>query len=174
MSSTSKFEVAAIAPELLKLGHTELYKFSKAWKRNLNICKERNAVLPEGQKMVPASLVSCVDPDLLQNLVWMEKIEGGDDADDVTDTHIDTWIKESLGEAATTATSEYIAAMVLRNVRINMQEKDSGMRIDQLVSDYLTISREQGWTLIKTRLKLAIKHLILQADTRSPQGAVRE
>jgi hypothetical protein len=48
MSSTSKFEVAAIAPELLKLSHTELYKFSKAWKRYLNICKERNAVLPEG------------------------------------------------------------------------------------------------------------------------------
>jgi hypothetical protein len=61
MSSTSKFEVAAIGPELLKLGHTELYMFSKAWKRYLNICKERNAVLPEGQKMIPASLVSCID-----------------------------------------------------------------------------------------------------------------
>jgi hypothetical protein len=39
-----------------------------------------------------------------------------DDADDVTDTHHDTWIKESPGEAATTATTEGIAAMVLRNV----------------------------------------------------------
>jgi hypothetical protein len=160
MSSSSKFEIAAIAPELLKLGHTELYKFSKAWKRYLNICKERNAVLPEGQKMIPATLVSCIDPDLLQNLVWMEKIEGCDDADNVTDTHLNTWIKESLGEAATTATTEDIAAMVLRKVRINMQEKDSGMRIDQLVSDYLTLSREQGWTLIKKQPKLAIKHLV--------------
>jgi hypothetical protein len=160
MSSTSKFEVAAIAPELLKLGHTEFYKFSKAWKRYINLCKERNAVLPEDQKMIPASLVSCIDPDLLQNLVWMENIEGCDDADDVTDTHLDTWIKESLGEAATTATTEDISAMVLRKVRINLQEKDSGMRIDQLVSDYLTLSREQGWTLIKKQPKLAIKHLI--------------
>jgi hypothetical protein len=72
----------------------------------------------------------------------MEKIEGCDDADDVTDTHLDTWIKESLGEAATTATTEDIAAMVLRKVRINLQEKDCGTRIDQLVSDYLTLSRE--------------------------------
>jgi hypothetical protein len=67
-------------------------------------------VLPEGKK---TSLVSCIDPDLLQNLVWMEKIEGCDDADDVTDTHLDTGIKESLEQEATTATSEDIAAMVL-------------------------------------------------------------
>jgi hypothetical protein len=106
-------------------------------------------VLLDGQKMIPASFVSYIDPDLLQNLVWMEKIEGCDDAEDIIDTHLDMWIKESLGEAATTATTEDIAALVLRKVRINMQEKDSGMRIDQLVSDYLTLSREQGWTLIK-------------------------
>jgi hypothetical protein len=72
MSSTSKVEVATIAPELLKLGHTELYKFSKAWKRYVNLCKERNEVLPVGQKMVPATLVSCIEPDLLENLVCLE------------------------------------------------------------------------------------------------------
>jgi hypothetical protein len=70
------------------------------------------------------------------------------------------WINEYFGEAATTATTEDIAAMVLRKVRINLQEKDCGMRIDQLVSDYLTLSREKGWTLIKKQPKLAIKHLI--------------
>jgi hypothetical protein len=96
MSSTSKFEVAAIVPELLKpghtelynfskTGHTELYNFSKTWKRYLNICKECNAVLSEGQNMIPASLMSYIDPDLLQNLVWMEKIEGCDDADNGKD-----------------------------------------------------------------------------------------
>jgi hypothetical protein len=90
----------------------------------------------------------------------MEKIEGCDDADDVIETHVDTWIKQSLGEAATTATTEDIAAMVLCKVRINIQEKESGMRIGQLPSDYLTLSREQGWTLIKKQPKLAIKHLI--------------
>jgi hypothetical protein len=83
--------------------------------------------------MIPATLMSCIDPDLLQNLIWTEKIEGCDDADNVTDTHLDTWIKESLGEAATTATTADIAAMVLRKVRINLQEKYCGMRIDQLV-----------------------------------------
>jgi hypothetical protein len=73
MSSTSKFEVAAIAPELLKLCQTEHDKFSKAWKRYINLCKERNAELPEGQKMVPATLVSCIDPDILENLVCLER-----------------------------------------------------------------------------------------------------
>jgi hypothetical protein len=71
MSSTSKFEVAAIAPELLKLGHAELYKFPKAWERYINLCKERNAILLDGQKMVSATLVSCIDPDLLENLVCL-------------------------------------------------------------------------------------------------------
>lgn len=99
MSSTSKFEVAAIAPELLKLGHTELYKFSKAWKRYVNLCKERNSVLPEGQKMVPATLVSCIDPDLLENLVCLDEIEGRDDVDDVVDSDLEAWMK-SLGEVA--------------------------------------------------------------------------
>jgi hypothetical protein len=90
----------------------------------------------------------------------MEKIEGCDDTDNVTDTHVKTWIKESLGDVATTATTEAIANMVLRKFRISMQEKDSGMRIEQLVSDYLTLSREQGWTLIKKQPKLAIKHVV--------------
>jgi hypothetical protein len=34
------------------------------------------------------------------------------------------------------------------------------MRVNQLVSDYLTLSREQGWTLVKDQPKLAIKHLL--------------
>jgi hypothetical protein len=93
MSSTTKFEVAAIAPELHKLGHTELYKFSKAWKRYINLCKERNAVLLDGQKMVPAALVSCIDPNLLENLVCLEEIEGCDDVDNVIDGNLEAWMR---------------------------------------------------------------------------------
>jgi hypothetical protein len=88
-ASTTKFEVAAIAPELLKIGLIELYKFAKPWKRYVSLCKERNSVLPEGQKMVPATLVSCIDPDLLENLVSLEEIEGRTDADEVVDADLD-------------------------------------------------------------------------------------
>jgi hypothetical protein len=97
MSSTNKCEVAAVVPELLKLGLVELYKFAKAWKRYVNLCKERNSVFPEGQKMVPATLVSCIDPDLLENLVCLEEIEGRTDADEVVDADLDAWMKKSLG-----------------------------------------------------------------------------
>jgi hypothetical protein len=113
MSSTNKFEVAAKAPELLKLGYIEL-KFAYAWKRYINLCKERNSVLPEGQKMVPATLVSCIDPDLLENLVCLEEIEGRTDSDDVVDTDLDTWVKKSLGEVAKITTTDDIAVMVQR------------------------------------------------------------
>jgi hypothetical protein len=160
MSSTNNFEVAAIAPELLKLGHIEIYKFAKAWNRYVNLCKERNSVLPEGQKMVPATLVSCTDPDLLQNLVCSEEIEGRMDADEVIDTDLEAWMRKSLGEVANLTTTDDIAAVVQRKVRTNMQESDSTMRINQLVSGYLTLSREQGWTVVKDQPKLAIKHLL--------------
>jgi hypothetical protein len=144
MSSTNKFEVAAIAPELLKLGHIELYKFAKAWKRYVILCKERNSILPEDHKMVPATLVSCIDPDLLENLVCFEEIEGRTDAKEVVDTELDAWMKKSPGEVSKITTTDNIAAMVQRKVRTNMQEKDSTMRINQLLSDYLTLSRGQG------------------------------
>jgi hypothetical protein len=138
----------------------ELYKFSKAWKRYLKICKERNAVLPQGYKMIPATLVSCVDPDLLENLVCLDGIEGRSEADEVVNADIEAWMKQSLGEVAKLTTPDDIAAMVQRKIRTNMQEKDSSMHINQLVSDYLNLSREQGWTLVKDQPMLAIKHLL--------------
>jgi hypothetical protein len=130
MSSTNKFEVAVIAPELLKLCHIELYKFAKVWKRYVNLCKERKSVLPEGQRMVPATLVSCIDPDLLENLVYLEEIESRTDADEVVDADLDAWIKKSLGKVAKLTTTDDIAAMVQRKVRTNMHEKYSTMRIN--------------------------------------------
>jgi ribosome assembly protein YihI (activator of Der GTPase) len=135
MFSTNKFEVAAIAPELLKLGHIEFYNFSKAWKRYVNLCKERNSVMTEGQKMVSATLVSCMDPDLLESLVCLEEIEDRTDADEVVDADLDAWMNKSLGEVSKLTTNGDIAPMVQRKVRTNMQEKDSTMRINQLVSD---------------------------------------
>jgi hypothetical protein len=110
--------------------------------------------------MVPATLVSCIDPDLLENLVYLEEIEGRTDADEVVDTDLDAWIKKSLGEVSKLTTTDDIADMVQRKVRTNMQEKNITMRINRLVSDYLTLSREQGWTLVKDQPKLAIKHLL--------------
>jgi hypothetical protein len=110
--------------------------------------------------MVPATLVSCIDPDLLENLVCLEEIECRTDADEVVDTHPDAWMRMSLGEVAKLTTTDDIAAMVQRKVRTNMQEKDSTMSINQRVSDYLNLSREQGWTLVKHQPKLAIKHLL--------------
>jgi hypothetical protein len=86
MSSTRKFEVVAVAPELLKIGCIELYKFAKARKRYASLCKERNSVLHEGQKLITATLVSCIDPDLLENLVCLEEIEGLTDANEVVST----------------------------------------------------------------------------------------
>jgi hypothetical protein len=66
----------------------------------------------------------------------------------VVDADLDASMKKSLGEVAKLITTDGIAAMVKRKDRTNMQEKDSTMRINKLVSDYLNRSREQGWTLV--------------------------
>jgi hypothetical protein len=110
--------------------------------------------------MVSATLVSCIDPDLLENLVCLEEIEGRTDADEVVDTDLDVWMKKSLGEVAKLTTTADIAALVQRNVCTNVQEKDITMRINQLVSDYLNLSREKGSTLMKDQPTLAIKYLL--------------
>jgi hypothetical protein len=94
-TTTTKLEAAAIAPELLKLGHTELYKFSKAWKRYIKFCKEHSAVLLDGQKMVPTMLASCIDSDLRKSLVCLEETEGCDDVDNVTDSNLKARLKKS-------------------------------------------------------------------------------
>jgi hypothetical protein len=61
--------------------------------------------LPEDQKMVAAALVSCIDPDLLENLVCLEEIEGRTDADEVVDTDLDAWMKKPLLEVAKLSTN---------------------------------------------------------------------
>jgi hypothetical protein len=110
--------------------------------------------------MVPATLASCIDPDLLERLVCLEEIEGCYDVYNFTDGNLEARMKKSLGEVAKITTTDDLAAMVLRKIRTNNQEKDSIMRVNQLVSDYLTLSREQGWKIVKNQPKLAIKHLL--------------
>jgi hypothetical protein len=58
-------------------------------------------------------------------------------------------MKKSLGEIAKHTTADDIAVIVLRKIRTNMQEKDSSMRVNELVSDYLILSREQSCTIVK-------------------------
>jgi hypothetical protein len=67
----------------------------------------------------------------------------------VSHNNLEAWVQKSLGEVAKLTTTDDIASIVLRKLRTNMQEKDSSMSVNQLVSDNLTLSREQGWTLVK-------------------------
>jgi hypothetical protein len=80
--------------------------------------------------MIPATLVSLIDPELLKNLVCSDEIEGLSEADEIVDADIEAWMKKSLSEAAKLTTPDDIAAMVQRRVRTNMQEKDNSMRIN--------------------------------------------
>jgi hypothetical protein len=44
--------------------------------------------------MGPASLVSCIDPDLLEKLNCLEEVESCEDVDKVTDSSLEAWMKK--------------------------------------------------------------------------------
>jgi hypothetical protein len=56
--------------------------------------------------MGPASLVSCIDPDLLEKLNCLEEVESCEDVDKVTDSSLEAWMKKSLGEVAKLTTTK--------------------------------------------------------------------
>jgi hypothetical protein len=62
-------------------------------------------------------------PDLLENLDYLEEIEGCDDVDNVTDDNLEAWMKKSLGEVAKLATTDDVAAIVPRKLRMNMSNR---------------------------------------------------
>jgi RNA-binding protein YlmH len=68
--------------------------------------------------------------------------------------------EEVLGIGSKAYHPNNIACIVLRKIRRNMEEKTSSMRVSQVVSAYLTLSRQQDWTLVKDYPKVAIKYLL--------------
>jgi hypothetical protein len=91
------------------------------------------AIVPELLKLVTQNLQVC---EILEAIIDLE-----------------AWMKKSLSEVARLTTADGISSMVLRKIRTNMKEKGSIMRINQLVSDYPTLSRKQGCTLVKYQQK---------------------
>jgi hypothetical protein len=112
----------------------------------------------DGVNVTPITEVDSIDPELLKNLMDMEKIDA-DSVDDCTDESVMEYL-ESTQERSASVTAEYFKAEVLAKVSFSMSEKDPGLRVTKKVADYYSLHRNLILDYINGKLKKAVDHLV--------------
>jgi hypothetical protein len=80
--------------------------------------------------------VASIDPELLENLSDMEKVDA-DSVDDCTDESVMEFL-ESTQERDASVTDEFVKSKVLAKVTFAMSEKDPALRVMKAVADYIS------------------------------------
>jgi hypothetical protein len=89
--------------------------------------------------VTPITVVASIDPELLENLIDMEKIDMNS-MDDCTDESVMEFLK-STQERDASVTAEFFMAEVLAGVTFAMSEKDPALRNMKAVADYYSWHR---------------------------------
>jgi hypothetical protein len=103
-------------------------------------------------------VVASIDPELLENLIDMEKIEANS-VDYCTDESV-MEVLESTQERDASVTAEFVKAEVLANVTFAMSEKDPALRAMKAVADYYLRHRNLRLDFINDKPKKAVEHLV--------------
>jgi hypothetical protein len=103
-------------PELDTLGLVAIRDFLKKRACYLRLVSQNNKV--DGVNVTPITLVASIDPEFLENLIDMEKIDA-DSVDDCTDESMMEFL-ESTQERDASVTAEFVKAKVLANVTFAM------------------------------------------------------
>jgi hypothetical protein len=103
-------------------------------------------------------VVASIDPELLENLIAMEKIDAVS-VDDCTDESVMKFL-ESTQERDASVTAEFVKAKVLATVTFAMSEKDPALRVMKAVSDYHSLHRNLRLDFINGKPKKAVEHLV--------------
>jgi hypothetical protein len=96
-------------PELDTLGQVAIREFLKKRARYLRLVAQNNKA--DGVNVTPITVLASIDPELLENLIDMEKIDA-DSVDDCNDESV-MEILESAQERDATVTAEFVKAEVL-------------------------------------------------------------
>jgi hypothetical protein len=126
-------------PELDTLVLVAIRDFLKKRARYLRLVAQNNKA--DGVKVTPITVVASIDPELLENLIDMEKIDA-DSVDDCTDEGVMEFL-ESTQERDASVTAEFVKAEVMAKVSITMSEKDPALRVTKAVDDYYSLHRTQ-------------------------------
>jgi hypothetical protein len=99
-------------PELDTLGLVAVRDFLKKRARYRRLVAHNNKA--DGVNVTPITVVASIDPELLENLIVMEKIDA-DSVDDCTDEMVMDFL-ESTQEREASVTAEFVKAEVLAKV----------------------------------------------------------
>jgi hypothetical protein len=106
-------------PELDTLGQVAIRDFLRKRARYLRLVAQKSKA--DGVNVTPITVVASIDPELLENLIDMEKIDA-DSVDDCTDESVMEFL-ETTQERDASVTAEFINAKVLVKVTFAMSEK---------------------------------------------------
>jgi hypothetical protein len=116
-------------PELDTLGQVAIQDFLQKRARYLRLVAQNNKA--DGINVTPNAVVASIDPELLENLIDMEKIDA-DSVDDCTDESVIEFL-ESTQERDASVTAEFVKAEELAKVTFAMSEKDPALRVMKAV-----------------------------------------
>jgi hypothetical protein len=143
-------------PELDMLGQVAIRVFLKKRARYLRLVAQNNKA--DGVNVKPITVVASIDPELLENLIDMEKFDA-DSVDDCSDESVMEFL-ESAQERDASVTAEFFKAEVLAKVTFAMSEKDPALRVMKAVADYYSLHRNLRLDFINGKPKKAVEHLV--------------
>jgi hypothetical protein len=112
----------------------------------------------DGVNVTKITVVASIDPELLENLIDMEKIDA-DSVDDCTDESVMEFL-ESTQERDASVTADIVKAEVLAKVTFAMSEKDPALRVMKAVANYYSLHRNLSLDFINGKPKKAVDHLV--------------
>jgi hypothetical protein len=143
-------------PELDTLGQVAIRDFLEKRARYLRLVAQNNKA--DSVNVTPITVVVSIDPELLENLIDMEKIDA-DSVDDCTDESVLEFL-ESTQERDASVTAEFVKAEVLAKVTFAMSEKDQALRVMKAVTDYYSLHRNLRLDFINGKPTKAVEHLV--------------
>jgi hypothetical protein len=133
-----------------------ILNFLKKRARYLRLVAQNNKA--DGFNVPPITVVASIDPELLENVIDMEKIDA-DSVDDSNDESVMEYLK-STQERDVSVTGEYVKAQVLEKVSFTMSEKDPALRVTKAVADYHSLHKSLRLDFIDGMPKTAVEHLV--------------
>jgi hypothetical protein len=137
-------------PKLDTLGLVAICDFLKKRARYLRLVAQNNKA--DGVSVTSITVVASIDPELLKNLIDMEKIDA-ESVDDCTDESVMEFL-ESTQERDASVTAEFVMAEVLAKVTFAMSTKDPALRVMKAVADYYSV-RVTPYSLVPNRTRSA-------------------
>jgi hypothetical protein len=143
-------------PELDTLGQVAIHDFQKKRACYLRHVAQNNKA--DGVNVTPITVVASIEPELLENLTYMEEIDA-ESVDDCTDESVIKFL-ESTQERDASVTAELVKAKLLAKVSFTMSDKDPVLRGMKAIADYISLHRNLRLNCINGKPKKAVEHLV--------------